>query len=134
MAKKSKWDLPKESTNKKPVDAPKTVNGAPANTSKKNEKELEVEKEVRVEAEKEIKGNTSNITINNPVVVRYGESENKKDVRTARYNVNIRKTPTDTENNIIGIVKVGEEVTILSIENGWAQIGDGKYVMVKYFD
>ena len=61
---------------------------------------------------------------------RYGD---KKDVRTALYNVRVRRTPTDTEDNVIGVVKVGEEVTILSIENGWAKIDDGKYVMARYF-
>ena len=131
MSKRSKWDSPQKSSNKK-VDAQKTLNGASANTDKKNKKELEIEKEVNTEIkpEKEIEGNTSNITINNPIVFRYGD---KKDVRTALYNVRVRRTPTDTEDNVIGVVKVGEEVTILSIENGWAKIDDGKYVMARYF-
>lgn len=131
MSRKSKWDSPQKSSNKK-VDAQKTLNGAPANTDKKNKKELEIKKEVNTEIkpEKEIEGNTSNITINNPIVFRYG---NKKDVRTALYNVRVRRTPTDTEDNVIGVIKVGEKITILSIENGWAKIDDGKYVMAKYF-
>ena len=131
MSKRSKWDSPQKSSNKK-VDAQKIINGASANTDKKNKKELEIEKEVNTEIkpEKEIEGNTSNITINNPIVFRYGD---KKDVRTALYNVRVRRTPTDTEDNVIGVVKVGEEVTILSIENGWAKIDDGKYVMARYF-
>ena len=131
MSRKSKWDSPQKSSNKK-VDAQKTLNGAPANTDKKNKKELEIEKEVNTEIkpENEIEGNTSNITINNPIAIRY---EDKKDVRTALYNVRVRRTPTDTEDNVIGVIKVGEEITILSIENDWAKIGDGKYVMVRYF-
>lgn len=131
MSKKSKWDSTQKSSNKK-VDAQKTLNGAPANTDEKNKKELEIEKEVNTEIrpEKEIESNTSNITINNPIVLRYGD---KKDTRTALYNVRVRRTPTDTEDNVIGDIKVGEEITVLSIENGWAKIGDGKYVMIKYF-
>ena len=72
---------------------------------KKNKKELEIEKEVNTEikSEKEIEGNTSNITINNPIVLRYGD---KKDVRTALYNVRVRRTPTDTEDNVIGVIKL----------------------------
>lgn len=74
--------------------------------------------------------NISNITINEPTVIRYGE---KKDTRTSIYNVNIRKEPS-LNAEIIRTLPAGEEIIVLSVDGDWAKINEGEYVMAKYFN
>lgn len=116
MAKKNKWDINSSKTNQK------DERFSPARVQNPvEEAEKEVSKEVN---------NTSNITINDSIVVRYGS---KKDIRTAKYNVNVRKSPS-FGNNIIRTASIGDKVEVLSIDGDWAKIGNNEYVMIEYFE